>query len=75
MPESRPAHQERLSTAAKPPAQNDSLAAPGNAVTQEAVAGREEIMFVVGAVEAVPSGLPPLASEPNKALVKFAVKQ
>jgi hypothetical protein len=31
-------------------------------------------MFVVGATEPVPSGLPPLASEPTKALVKLAVK-
>ena len=55
------------------PAQNDYLAVPGNAVTPEAVAGRDAAMFVVGAAEPVPSGMPPLASEPNKALVKVAV--
>ena len=55
------------------PAQNDYSAVPGNAVTPEAVAGRDAAMFVVGAAEPVPSGMPPLASEPNKALVKVAV--
>ena len=37
------------------------------------MAGRDAAMFVVGAAEPSPSGLLPLASEPTKALVKFAV--